>query len=137
MAFLGEIDEHHVEICKQLLSEIKFRRFSASLGNIGFFPSGDYIRVVWVSLEPSETIKSLYMQIYDKLKEEFKIDNRFESHVTLARVRFINNKSEFIKKISSLKLEEKGFEADSFALKKSILTRNGPLYEDIFRFTML
>jgi len=90
-----------------------------------------------VSLEPVENIKSLYLQIHDKLKKEFKIDDRFESHITLARVRFIKNKQEFVKKISSLKVESKGFEADSFALKKSTLTRNGPIYEDVARFEMM
>jgi 2'-5' RNA ligase len=137
LSFLGEIDEYHIERCKQILSEIKFRRFSASLGDIGFFPSRDYIRVVWVSLEPAENIKSLHSEIYDKLRKEFEIDGRFESHITLARVRFIRNKQEFVKNISSLKLEKKEFEADSFALKKSTLTQKGPVYEDVARFEMM
>jgi len=137
LSFLGEIDEDHIERCKQILSEIKFRKFNTSFGNIGFFSSQDYIRVVWVSLEPAENIKSLYLQIHDKLKKEFKIDDRFESHITIARVRFIKNKQEFVKNLSSLKVESKGFEADSFALKKSTLTQKGPIYEDVARFEMM
>lgn len=137
LIFLGEIDDYHVNRCKQILAQLKFKKFHASLGSIGFFPSQNYIRTVWIALEPSETLKDIYSQIQDKLKEEFKLDNRFESHITLARVKFIENKQQFVKKLLSLDIEKKEFEVDSFALKKSTLTKQGPVYEDVIRFQMI
>lgn len=137
LVFLGEIDDYHINRCKQILAQLKFKKLNASLGGIGFFPSQNYIRTIWIALEPSEILKHFYSQIHDKLKEEFKIDNRFESHITLARVKFIENKQDFIKKLLSLDIEKKEFEVDSFALKKSTLTRQGPVYEDIARFQMI
>lgn len=137
LAFLGEIDSFHVERCKQLLSQFKFQKFNASLGNIGFFPSESYIRVVWISLEPQETVKNIFFQIYDKLRNEFNFDRRFESHITLARVKFIHDKEKFIKQLLSLDVQRKEFMVDSFALKKSTLTQKGPVYEDIEAFQLI
>lgn len=137
LVFLGEIDDYYVNRCKQILAQLKFKKLNASLGNIGFFPSENYIRVIWIALEPSGILKEIYSQIHDKLREEFKLDNRFESHITLARVKFIENKQEFVKKLLSLDVEKKEFEVNSFTLKKSTLTRQGPIYEDIARFQMI
>lgn len=136
LVFLGEIEDSKTERIKQLLQDIKINKFNAFLGKIGFFPSKDYIKVVWVSLEPSEFLNRVYLKIHENLKNEFKLDNRFESHITLARVKFLKNKEDFVKKLESSDIEKKEFLVDSFLLKKSTLTCQGPIYKDILRFEM-
>ena len=63
-----------------------------------------------------------------------KNDFSFESHITLARVKFIKNKEEFVEQIKKLKVDSIEMDIDSFSLKKSVLTEKGPIYEDIIKF---
>jgi len=131
--FLGELTDFQVNQCRELLKNIKFPKFSAHLGNAGVFPSESYIKIAWVSLEPQEVIKELHEKIHSSLKGVIALDERFESHITLARIKFIKDKRQFIEKIKNRKFKQVEFAVDSFALKKSTLTGQGPIYEDIWR----
>ncbi len=131
LKFFGEISDKKVNEIKEKFKEFKFEKIKCHLGNIGFFPSSDYIRVVWISLEPNEKIKELFVKINEILDSK---DDRFESHITLARVKFIKNKEEFVEQIKKLKVAPIEMDADSFSLKKSILTEKGPIYETIKEF---
>ena len=99
--FFGEISEEKTSEIKNKLRDFKFEKIDAKLGNIGFFPSLDYIRVVWISLEPNEKVKELAKLINEKLNSQ---DKNFESHITLARVKFLKNKKEFIEKLKTIKV---------------------------------
>jgi 2'-5' RNA ligase len=136
LAFLGEMDEESITRCINHLKEIKFEKFDSSLGKMGFFPSEEYIRVIWVSLEPAALFRSFHSDVLNSLSE-FPIDKRFEPHVTLARIRYLKDKEDFLKSISSLRVEKKSFSISSFSLKKSTLTSQGPVYEDIEKFNLL
>jgi 2'-5' RNA ligase len=87
-------------------------------------------------LEPQEIIKKLREKIYNSLKDIALLDSRFESHVTLARVKAVRNKEEFIEKLRRLGVRKAEFGVTSFAFKKSTLTREGPIYEDIVKFNL-
>lgn len=118
LEFLGELEDFKVNKCKEALKEIEFPKFMAHLGNAGVFPSESYIRVAWVSLEPQETIKRLHEKIHGSLKNIAGLDERFESHITLARIKFVEDRQEFAEKLKSQKIKQIEFLADSFALKK-------------------
>ena len=137
LKFLGEVDENKVEEIKKKLSEIKFDSFETSLTDIGVFPSKDYIRVVWVGLEDSKgKIKKLQQEVDSKLETlGFKKDTRFHPHLTLARVKFVEDKERFIKNLKEIKIEKKSFKITEFKLIKSILTPEGPVYEDLASFS--
>ena len=64
----------------------------------------------------------------------FKKDTRFHPHVTLARVKFVKDKQDFIKSLKEIKIEKKSFEITEFKLIKSTLTGEGPIYEDLAVF---
>jgi 2'-5' RNA ligase len=76
-------------------------------------------------------VKELAKSINEKLNSQ---DKNFESHITLARVKFLKNKKEFIEKLKNIKVEAIEMTIDSFSLKKSTLTEKGPLYETIKEF---
>lgn len=135
LKFLGEISDAQVNKVKEALKGINFEKFSAMLSDIGIFPSPSYIRVVWVSLQPAQLLKELHDKIDSALASSgFKKENRFESHITLARVKAIKDKKAFTKQIQTIKIKPIEFVADSFALKKSTLTKEGPIYADIVEF---
>jgi 2'-5' RNA ligase len=136
LKFLGEVDEDKVDAIKDRLGEIRSEPIDAHASGLGVFPSESYIRVIWVGLEPASEIEKLHEKI-DKAMSElgFRAESRFQTHVTIGRVRSIKNKEYFIKRITELKgrWREIGehFRIDRFKLKKSTLTPNGPIYEDV------
>ena len=137
LKFLGEVDETKVEEIKQKLSEIKFDSFETSLTNIGVFPNESYVRVVWAGLDDSENkITNLQKEIDSKMETlGFKKDIRFHPHVTLARVKFVKDKQDFIKDLKEIKIKKESFQITEFKLIKSILTPEGPIYEDLGIFS--
>ncbi len=136
LKFLDEIDEKKVEEVKNKLNEIEFKSFETSLTEIGVFPSEDYIRVVWIGLDDKENkLKELQKKVDTKLKEiGFKEDNRFHPHITLARVKFTKEKQSLLNSIKEIAFEKASFKVNEFKLKKSTLTQEGSLYEDIAVF---
>ncbi len=134
LKFLGEVDEKTREKIKSSLQNIKVKPFHLQLNSLGFFPNENYIRVVWIGLKPAGKIIELQQQIDNSLKDFFPRDTRFEPHLTLGRVKFIKNKTEFKKQIAETKIEPKKLRIEKFQLIKSELTPNGPLYEIIEEF---
>ena len=61
----------------------------------------------------------------------FPKEERFMSHITIARVRNVSNKPELFEYLKSIKPKKIKFRIDSFALKKSDLLSGGPIYEDL------
>ncbi|MFH1249454.1 MAG: RNA 2',3'-cyclic phosphodiesterase [archaeon] len=137
LAFLGEISEEMKEKCISSLKEIKYSPLKASLGNFGFFPSEREVRVIWISLEPKENFKELNTLIKNQLKKNFSIDNRFESHITLFRATSFKKYSDFFDEFKKIEIIKKEFEVNYFSLMKSALTKKGPIYEEISRFSLI
>jgi RNA 2',3'-cyclic 3'-phosphodiesterase len=131
LKFLGKVQPHIAEEVKNILKTVKFKPFSVYLDKIGFFPSESYISVVWVGLEPENPVLDLQKDIDEKLKNLFDKEKDFKAHITLARIKYTNNKEEFIKKLKNIKVEKKKIEVRSFKLVKSNLTPLGPVYEDL------
>ena len=135
LKFLGEVEDDKAEQIKNLLKEIKINPFEAKISGLGVFPSGSYIRVVWVGVQPEDKIIEIQKEIDERMKEiGFKKEKNFKAHITLARVKFLEDKEGFVSKLNEIKPEEKSFEVKSFKLIKSTLTREGPIYEDLAEF---
>jgi|SRR3989344_1389935 len=129
LKFLGEVQPDKVEILNKSLKEIAFKPFSVNLDSIRVFPSEDYIRVVWVGLKPEEQVLELQKNIDENLKKLFKKEKGFKPHLTIARVKYIEDKKQFVDKLKRIKVENKKIEVNNFKLVKSTLTPKGPVYE--------
>ncbi len=135
LKFLGEVDKESLEKLKENLIKIKFTPFKLKLSSLGFFPNESYIRVLWIGVEPEDSIKKLQKEVERSLsKFNFKRDFNFKPHLTLARVKYIENKSEFVEKLKELKIKSLDFEVTRFYLIKSTLTEQGPVYERLAEF---
>ena len=132
LKFLGEIDEEKTELVKEKLREIKFKKFEAEIDEIGVF-SEKFIRIIWLHLSGCDKLQE---EVDNKLKELFPKERRFMSHLTIARVKNVENKKEFLVKIRKIKIDKIKFAVNSFKLKKSILTREKPVYEDILEIKL-
>ena len=135
LKFLGEVEDKDIEKIKEMLKAVKLRELlplEISLSNIGFFPSENYIRVIWTGIESTEKhdrINELQKDIDNALGSLFKKDNRFHPHLTLFRVKFIKDKRKSIECIKKIMVKPIIFKVDSFNLYKSTLTQEGAVHE--------
>ena len=134
LKFLGEIPENKVGKIKELLSKIKFNPFAAKLDGTGTFPSEQRINVFWIGIEPKDEIVRVQKAVDVALKDIFPPDTRFHPHITLARVKFVKDKTAFKQLLAKIKIEPKEFKIDAFKLIKSTLTKQGAVYEAVAEF---
>ena len=134
LKFLGEVQPNTTEKIKDELRKIKFNPFTVHLDSIGVFPSEDYIRVVWVGLEPEDKVIELQNSIDEKLKELFKKEKDFKAHITLGRIKYVEDKKQFFSELKDIKVDNIKFGVNNFKLMKSILARQGPVYEVVEEF---
>lgn len=128
--FLGEIDDAMIEKVKEKLREIKFASFKCSLGLSGTFSMRGNPRIVWIKLN-GEEIWNLQKKIDSSLQELFKSEERFMSHLTIARLKYVKDKKAFMDYVKKINVKEIKFDTNNFKLKSSELRRNGPVYRDI------
>lgn len=129
LAFLGEISQQEAEEKAANLEELEFPAFDLELKGLGFFPDENYIKVLWAGCESGQ-LKALQGKVAELV--ELKEERAFTEHLTLARIRSAKN-------VEALKDFRKAHGAESFgtfragtvAFKKSTLTPNGPVYEDL------
>jgi len=135
LKFLGEIDDEKLEKARKVLREIKARGFFASLGEAGTFSIKGNPRIVWIKMN-GEKVWELQKEVDDALKEIFPEEERFMSHVTIARVKYAKDGEGFRKYAGSLGVKKIKFWIDKFYLKKSELSEKGPLYSVIEEYKL-
>ena len=127
LKFLGEIDEETLEKVKESLKKVKFKEMELKLGEIGAFSFKGNPRIVWVKIEGRQ-IWDLQADIDDSLKDLFKLESRFMSHLTLARVKYVKDGKAFEEHVRGISVKDTKFNIDKFYLKSSELKRLGPVY---------
>ena len=133
LQFLGEIDEKMIEKITDMLTSIKFSRFDITVQGVGVFPKNKSPRVIWLGVDKTggELISNLANQIHDKLLElGLTNDKSFKPHITIFRVK--NKVSDITDELAKFNSKIFGTQQISqIKLKKSTLTPNGPIYEDL------
>ncbi len=135
LKFFREISEKQAEEIKNRLNEIKFDQFELEIDGLGTYPSGDYVRVIWVGVK-SDKIYDLQKEIDDKLADMFPKDTRFSSHITLGRVKFVTDKTLLLDRIKNAKVEPEKLTIKEFRFIRSTLEKEGPVYEDLAVFKL-
>lgn len=133
LKFLGEVNEARAELVKERLRQIKFEPFEIKFRGIGFFPSQNYMRVIWIGVE-GDRIYSLAEEVENEMKKlGFRRDKKFRAHLTVGRVKRIDSEAR-VRLAEELREFDRDYGemvVDRFKLKKSTLTPRGPVYEDI------
>jgi len=133
LKFLGDISEHEVEKVKSKLKEIKLEKFESEIVNLGVF-NQNFIKIIWVHLD---NCNKLQEEIDTKLEKLFKKEKRFMSHLTIARVKKVKDKKKFLQELDKIKIKNIKFSVSGFFLKKSILTKEKPIYETIEEYHLI
>ncbi|HCY01438.1 MAG TPA: RNA 2',3'-cyclic phosphodiesterase [Bacteroidales bacterium] len=131
--FLGEANETQInEIDSVFKAHISpFAPLGIALKGIGTFGQKHNPKVLWLGVEPCETLKELYAKVNEMVSPiGFIPDKRgFNPHVTIGRIKRIDN----MQLIESV-IEEAGNQSiqdliiDKVTLYKSTSTPNGPVY---------
>ncbi len=134
VAFLGEINEKRTEEVIKKLSKIagNYKPFECTLSKIEAIPKKSP-RVIWVSLDESNTLSKLTEEIKQALMLKSE-DRKFAPHITIARVKTKRfNKSTrnlpvLMDLFNNLKIEPLKFEVREIKIMQSILKKEGPEY---------
>lgn len=141
--FLGYILPKQIELIKSSLKEItsRYNPFSIILSlDIGVFPTYKVPRIIWVGIKKgANELKELYNSIENNLSDKgFPRENKdFSSHITIGRVKFIRDKTNFIQILKRIKVNNLSQEINSIDLMESKLTPNGPIYDLTAKLTLL
>ena len=145
LKFFGNIDLDMVEDISSAVEKVikNYSSFDLNIKNCGCFPNKKVIKVLWLGLEEGSPIKDLQKDLEQKdLDKEFrklgfKKEKNFISHLTIGRVKSPKNKKEVREAIEKLENIEIGqMSVSKICLKKSTLTPQGPIYEDIKVFEL-
>lgn len=134
LKFLGEITDEKAHDVIKKLKEIcaAFSPFPIHIKDIGAFPSFNYMKVIWIGVESEEffTLSKLVDSGMGNLG--FKQEKNVIPHLTIGRVKAPGNKATLQSQVKALRDTDIGeMRVGSVILKKSELTRKGPIYSDI------
>lgn len=136
LRFLGEVNQALLDETRSRLRRLKTAVFSVSFVGLGAFPSADRISVIWIGVdeESARKMKSLVYEISECLNDlPLKKESRpFAPHLTIARLKNTlgtGDLRDIIERESRRHFGEEIF--TQLKLKKSDLTRHGPIYTDL------
>ncbi len=136
LKFLGEISPEILEKVKSSLSAIQLPIFEAHLEDIGTFSIKNNPRILWIKIA-GKPIYELQKQIDLSLSPLFKPEERFMSHLTIARIKYIKDKEYFSQTLKNITVKKIKFPISSFKLKSSDLKPMGPFYTTIEEYKLL
>ncbi|MCF8229328.1 MAG: RNA 2',3'-cyclic phosphodiesterase [Bacteroidales bacterium] len=140
LKFFGDTTEENIDEIAGAMDDAVFDAspFELQMHNVGIFGSSYKPRVIWFGIEASEKLRSLYQNLKVNLEElGYKYDRQnFVPHLTVGRIRHIQNKRYFQQVINRFKDEDIQKEKiDRLILFESILRPQGPEYIVVEEFT--
>lgn len=138
MAFLGDTKDEMIMAVTSMLKDqcTGFGEFEFTLRGLGVFRNIFNPRVIWAGIDRSEKFATMFQLItYGLNSLDIKTEEgQFNPHLTLGRVKFLNNKNDLRRLIDEY--NEKEFQkvpVNGITFYESILTQQGPIYKPIIR----
>ncbi len=141
LRFLGESSHEQVEEVLHSLEKIahQTRNFSIQLKGVGYFKNRRMPKVLFINIEEITHLKNLAGLIENEVrKAAFKPEERvFSPHLTLGRIKFLNNIDRFIQFTNDWK--DIGFQkvhVNEIIYYQSILNSKEPVYKPLGKFKL-
>ncbi|MCD6496633.1 MAG: RNA 2',3'-cyclic phosphodiesterase [Candidatus Aenigmarchaeota archaeon] len=136
LRFLGEVPERRLEEIEVALNNVEVEPFRCAVKSLGVFPNEKRPRVIWAGVEPQLPLKKMHVQLDRALFTlGFRKELGYRPHITLGRIKMLGNADELVQSLGKLKDFSTGeFMVDRFVLKRSTLTKDGPVYDDLMVF---
>lgn len=135
LKFMGDIETDLIAKIKNILEDLSkiHRKFSATINELGAFPTSRSPRVIWAGIETGkENSISIASDLENNLSKLGipKEERDFVPHLTLGRVKSPINRFKLSELLNKNKnISDLNFVADRIVLFKSTLTPKGPIYE--------
>ncbi len=136
LCFLGETNQFQVAEIINMIELIakQFQPFQFELKGVSVFMKKTQPRVLFVAIKNESVLNQLAAEILKMSKTlDFKVDkNNFNPHLTLGRIKFIQNKADFyalVNRFSDTKFQE--IFVSEIIFYQSILSSEGPTYKPI------
>jgi 2'-5' RNA ligase len=141
LKFFGETPEEQIDKICTTLDEVAYRHqpLVLKLQNTGIFGSKYNPRVIWFGMEKNPAIEALAGDVIQSLdKSGFPHDGQnFRAHLTVGRIKFINDKRNFQQSIDRFKdVFIQDVEVNEFCLYESKLRPQGPEYTVVESFRL-
>ena len=136
LKFLGEVSEAQLEHIHVALHGIQHDSFSFTIGTISFFPRNTSVSVIWVGVQQEQPILELQSKVDAALVKYFPKEKQFKAHITLARVKSLQDRDAFIKRAEANAVNPLEIPADKFTLMKSTLLKSGVLHEPLYEYLL-
>ncbi|MCK4550952.1 MAG: RNA 2',3'-cyclic phosphodiesterase [Candidatus Aenigmarchaeota archaeon] len=139
LRFLGEMDKKTLrEVTIQLREVVKKHRpFELNTTNVGVFQRNGIIHTIWLGVELKTELQTLVKDILNINPEDVCGFTTFTPHITIARVKYVNDYRELNKTIFGMdRIQTKSIQVNEIKIKKSTLTQQGPIYEDVESFKL-
>ena len=141
LKFFGDIDLKQVNELSIFIEKVfsNYKSFNLNLKGSGAFSNEKHMNVLWVGMENSEILKKLHDELdLEFSKIGFKKNKSFKSHLTIGRVKSPKNKDLIYNTLKNNRDFQIGqMNVNKIVLKKSTLTSNGPIYEDLKVFQVI
>lgn len=123
LVFLGPKSDDEITFITKELTKVRYPKFKATLQKVEATK-----HVMWVTLQAPELIG-----LYDKLVTLIghKEDRDYTGHITIARIKKVDDRQELKKSVSSLTIEPLSWQVDSFSLFHAETRQTGPVYTSI------
>lgn len=132
LKFFGDIDEDKKkEIC-DVVNKVtsQYNEYKLKLVNVGAFRNINNPRVIWIGIKDKTTVDLIRELDSEFEKIGFEKERSYTPHITIGRVKNINDKAKLKDTLKSLQKEYYGkMEVKEIHLKSSTLTPSGPIYK--------
>jgi len=136
LKFIGPVFESVIEKVDADLKNIYVDVCKATLSSLGVLPTRRISRILFAALD-CFCLPILAKQIEHNLSWLVPPEERnFKNHITLARIKKIENKEDFLYAVDNFGVPSLEFEIDEFVLKQSELTSAGPIYTTLSRYKL-
>lgn len=141
LKFFGETNESKADEISSLLNDlsVQHKPFNLSLANVGIFGSSYKPKVIWIGIHESEPLQYLATDIIDRMEGIGFLKDRqnFVPHLTIGRIKMIDNKNRFSHYISEYNsIDVQKIDIYKFYLYESVLSSIGPTYNIINQYNL-
>ncbi len=140
LKFFGNIDLNMADKISQSVKKVlsNHKPFDIHIKGSGAFPNMSRIKVLWIGLEENPELIKLQKDLDSEFnKLGFDLERNYKSHLTIGRMKNAKNKNLVKDKLKEYKNHDIGqMTVSKISLKKSTLTPQGPIYEDIEVFEL-
>jgi len=136
--FLGEVkDDKNIARIKNITKAISqsLNCFQANLQEFGFFPNGKNPRIFFLDVSGGSPLRYIHQELensLEKMSPKKPKERRVKPHITLARIKNPENIKCLKEKLNDYKIKG-SFSVEGITIFKSTLTKNGAVYEIIFK----